>query len=144
MIAQQEVGGSREYLTQFSKESRARSTWIKRPKHLSYAYVAGLIDGDGCYRIRRKGGRIATICVKVAMQEDYILDKLLEDFKGSINDHSEGMRCWRRGLGRGHSAFSLPFLQKMREYSCNENKYRKIQEMIEYLQAAETKRLSVE
>lgn len=141
MIQKQGEGGDRETLSKFARDSRASSKWLKRPKHLSYAYVAGLIDGDGCYRIRRKAGHISTLCVKVAMQEDYLLEKLQEDFRGSINNHSEGMRCWRRGLGRGHKAFSLPFLKKMREYTCLENKYRKIQEMIEYLQTAETKRL---
>ncbi len=133
--------GSREELIEFSKKSRRESCWLKRPKHLSYAYVAGLIDGDGCYRIRRKGGSVVSMCVKVAMQEDFILHKLQEDFNGSINHHSEGMLCWRRGLGKGHIKFSLPFLHKMAQYSCIENKFLKIDEMIRILQAAETKRL---
>jgi len=131
--------GSREELTKFSKESRATTKWLKRPKRLSYAYVAGLLDGDGCYRVRRRNGRVVSMCVKVAMNEEFILEKLLEDFRGSINQHSEGLKCWRRGLGKGHSKFALPFLKKMRLYSCIENKYRKIDEMIKNLQAAETK-----
>lgn len=136
-------GYTREDLAEYSKKSRRESCWLKRPKHLSYAYVAGLIDGDGCYRIRKKNGKVASICVKVAMQENFILDKLQEDFGGSINPHSEGMRCWRRGLGKGHMKFSLPFLKKMRQYSCIENKYLKIDEMIRILQAAETKRSDI-
>lgn len=132
---------TREELTESSRLSRANTRWFKRPKHLSYAYVAGLLDGDGCYRIRKKHGVIVSMCVKAAIQEDFILEKLQEDFKGSINKHSENMRCWRRGLGKGHKQFAIPFLKKMRQYSCIERKYEKIDEMLRYLQATETKRL---
>lgn len=135
--------GTPEELKEFSRLSRANTGWLKRPKHLSYAYVAGILDGDGCYRIRRRKGKIVTICVKAVINEEFILYKLQEDFRGSINNHSEGMKCWRRGLGKGHKGFSIPFLMKMRKYSCIEGKYQKIDEMLEYLQAAETKRLEI-
>ena len=74
-------------LKEFSRLSRENTGWLKRPKHLSYAYVAGLLDGDGCYRIRKKEGKITTMCVKAAINEEFILLKLQEDFGGSINDH---------------------------------------------------------
>lgn len=126
----------REELQSFSKDSRSTSLWLKRPKHLSYAWVAGYLDGDGCYRIRRKDGKIISMCVKAASHDLFILDKLKEDFNGSINvqdKNSTLIKCWRRGLGKGHIKFAIPFLLQMQQYSCIENKYNKIQEMLKYL-----------
>lgn len=131
-------------LQQYSKESRKNTKWLKRPKHLSYAWVAGFIDGDGSYRIRRRDGKIKSLCVKASVKETFILQKLKEDFKGSLNRHSEDLYTWRRGLGKGHMNFSLPFLKKMRKYSCLRTKYGKIEEMIRYLQTAKTKQLELE
>ena len=124
-------------LKEFSKYSRSTSSWFKRPKHLSFAWVAGYLDGDGCYRIRRKSGTIRTLSVKAASHDLFILGKLQEDFGGSINTQAkddETIKCWRRGLGIGNIKFSLPFLYNMRKFSCIENKYRKIQEMITHLE----------
>jgi len=130
-------------LKKFSKTSRQQSTWFKRPRHLSWSWVAGFLDGDGCYRIRRRGGIIKSLCIKAASHDLHILYKLQEDFSGSINMQTKGddtIRCWRLGLGKGHIKSSLPFLYKMRQFSCIENKYLKIQEMISFLESSTSRK----
>lgn len=129
-----------EDIKKYRSDSRVKSTWLKRPKHLAYAWVAGYLDGDGCYRFRKSYN---TLCVKAASGDLHILKKLQEDFKGSLLDSNGNYKTWRRGLGKGNISFSLPFLKKMRTFSCNRQKYHKIQEMITYLEGtvrvAETK-----
>lgn len=130
----------KDHLRNVREESRRTSTWLKRPKHLSYAWVAGYFDGDGSYGFRKKYN---TLDIRVPSQDLHILYKLKEDFGGTIHTPKEGnYKMWTRGLGKGNISFSLPFLKKMRMYSCIERKYNKIQEMITYLESkrvAETK-----
>lgn len=123
-----------EKIREYRSESRRKSTWLKRPKHLAYSWVAGYLDGDGCYRFRRSQN---TLAIKAASDDLHILYKLQEDFKGSVLDSKSTYKVWRRGLGKGHIKFSLPFLKKMRHYSCNRQKYGKIQEMIDYLESTQ-------
>ncbi len=134
-----------DVLRGISEVSRKNSKWLKHPKHLSWAWVAGYLDGDGCYRYRQRKQSVS-LCIKAASQDAHILQQLKRDFKGSILDHGSS-EIWRRGLGKGHIKFSLPFLKNMRKYSCNINKYRQICRMIDYLestQVAKTKRIRSE
>lgn len=121
------------HIKSFREESRRTSKWLKHPKHLSWAWVAGYADGGGNYNFRKSQN---TLSLRIVSGDYHILDKLKEDFGGSILENSTGgnYKFWRRGLGKGHISFSLPFLKKMRQYSCILRKYEKIQEMITYLE----------
>lgn len=126
-----------EQIKEVRRVSRANSTWLKYPKHLSYAWVSGYFDGDGSYGFRKKYN---TLDIRVPSSDLHILYKLQEDFGGSIlTGHSENYKVWSKGLGKGHIKFSLPFLKKMRQYSCIRQKYEKIQEMITYLEQTSSK-----
>lgn len=126
-----------EQIKEMRSTSREESRWLKYPKHLSYAWVAGYFDGDGSYGFRKKYN---TLDIRVPSSDFHILDKLQEDFGGSIlSGHSENYKVWSKGLGKGHIKFSLPFLKKMRQFSCIKQKYNKIQEMITYLEQTSSK-----
>lgn len=132
-----------EELKVFSKCSRQNSKWIKRPKHLSLAWVAGYLDGDGHYRIRHrlkyvksygKECKANELCVQVSCDkyDKHIVDKLKEDFKGSLNLHKDGHYIWKRSLGKTSHTFALAFLKKLRKYCCLEKKYIIIEQMIKF------------
>lgn len=134
------------FIGNFRKKSRVESRWLKHPKHLSVCWLAGYADGDGNYNLRRSQN---TLSLRIVSGDYHILDKLKEDFGGSIIENSVGgnYKTWRRGLGKGHITFSLPLLRKLSQYSCIERKYNKIQEMITYLEStrvATTKQVDTE
>jgi hypothetical protein len=135
-----------EDLKEYFKCSRNNSKWLKHPKHPSYSWVAGYLAGDGhfeCRERRRDVGYIHNLRVSaVANEVDlHVLEFLQLAFKGTItrgNNDPEKPNynnfVWRRGLGKSHRSFSLPFLKKLREYMCLYKKYSIIEEMIKYLE----------
>lgn len=132
-----------EELKTFCKCSRQNSKWLKRPKHLSMAWVAGYFDGDGHYRIRRRKKYIKSykkecstneLCVQVSCDKNdyHIVEKLKEDFKGALNLHKDGHYIWKRSLGKTSHTFAINFLKHLRKYCCLEKKYIVIEAMIEF------------
>lgn len=127
----------------FSKCSRLNSSWLKRPKHLSYAWLAGYFDGDGHYRIRHRRKYVKSVnrwcnshelCVQVSCDKNdqHIIDKIVEDFGGTKHTHKQGHIIWKRSLGKTNSNFAIGFLKKLRSYSCLEKKYLIINDMIQF------------
>jgi len=49
-----------EELKEFRECSRNNTSYLKMPKHLSWAYVAGVIAGDGCIRLSQREGHKST------------------------------------------------------------------------------------
>lgn len=136
-------------LKQLSKTSRACSTFLKTPKHISPVWLAGFLDGDGYFRCRvgrrlyRKGREYIRnylhVSVSLSKEDSFILDFIQKDYGGRV-DHSSEYPRWTKGLGVGNMSSSVRLLRLLRKYSCLEKKYLIIEDMIMFHQEpAETK-----
>lgn len=134
---------NREELREFSKCSRKESSWLKTPKHLSFAWLAGYFDGDGHYRFRQRKKFVKSygkecnaneLCVQVSC--DYsdlkVIIKIVEDVGGNYYRHKSGHIIWKRSLGKNDSNYALKLLKHLRKYSCIEKKYSIIEDMIKF------------
>lgn len=122
-------------LKEYSKCSRQNSKWMRHPKHLSWAWVAGFLDGDGHYRFRhRKGTKHREIYVTFnSSSSDYFISDFFKVcFKGNKYVNAKGLHIWKRALGRDNRSFALVFLKKLRKYSCLINKYSTIDKIIKF------------
>lgn len=141
-------------LKEFSQCSRQNSRWLKKPKHPSFAWVAGFLDGDGCYFYRERyksfkseQKRSTSLKVKVTghLEDTFCLEWLKESFKGHVYFYKEAKSSfWVRNLGKSDSVFALDFLKQMRKYSCISRKYIRICEMISYHENLKQQRLNKE
>lgn len=132
-----------EELKDFSKCSRINSTWLKEPKHPSWTWLAGFLDGDGHYRCRvnrkvfvKRDGQFRNhnqlvISATSCDSDRSILDFISNHIGGSVK-YSSGYPTWTMGLGRSSEKRSLPFLKQMRKYSCLRLKYSIIEDMIKF------------
>lgn len=123
-------------LKEFAKTSRKNVGPLKDKKHPSWGWVAGYLDGDGCYymRNRKKNWGVYTeLLVRVVCHDDDIISlKLLEKaFGGNLkkNNH-EDTHYWTRNLGNGDASFALHFLRKVVRHS--RLKKHKIEQMIHH------------
>lgn len=110
-------------LKEFSISSRKDVGPLKPKKHPTWAWVAGYIDGGGCYyqRSRKKNWGVAKeLLVRVVAHNDDIVGlKLLEhSFKGNLKQNTyENTWYWSRNLGNADTSFALHFLRKMVRHS---------------------------
>lgn len=110
-------------LKEFSLSSRKDVGPLKPKKHPTWAWVAGYIDGDGCYyqRSRKKNWGIAKeLLVRiVAHNDDKIsLELLHKAFGGNLKQNfHENTWYWSRNLGNADRSFALHFLRKMHFHS---------------------------
>lgn len=123
-------------LKEFAKTSRQNSGPLKPKKHPTWAWVAGYIDGDGCYyqRQRKKNWGVATeLLVRVVAENNdkQSLELLHKAFGGNLkaNNH-ESTHYWTRNLGNADAQFALHFLRKMVIHS--RLKKHKIEGMLHY------------
>lgn len=148
-VSIQDTDGLRE----FSKCSRQNSRWLKHPKHPSWAWLAGFLDGDGHYRCRidrlrtySDGStcRANELKLYLGVHEDdkFILEFLKDAFKGSLAQRKDGLYFWQRSLGKSSEKFALPFLKQLRKYSCLEKKYTEICKMIHFHENNKEQRLN--
>lgn len=108
-----------------SKESRKTRSGPLRPKnHPTWAWLAGYLDGDGCYSYRRyivNGYNQWAIHVSaVAHVNDMaVLEFLQKAFGGLIipQGQSGAVMIWRRALGYQNRSFALAFLPKVARHS---------------------------
>lgn len=125
-----------EELKEFSTNSRKDTGPLKPKKHPSWAWVAGYLDGDGCYymRHRKKNWGVATeLIVRVVAENNDIqsLELLHKAFGGNLkkNNH-ENTHYWSRNLGNNDATFAKHFLTKMHFHS--QLKRHKIEQMLHY------------
>lgn len=123
-------------LKQFSIESRKGVGPIKARSWLPKAYVAGFIDGDGCYIMKKSSG---TYNVNTVSSEDdrIVADLLYKQYGGHIYKQENWIR-WRHPLGRTNKSFAIKFLKDMHRHS--RLKRWKIEQFLAY----HSQRLSVE
>lgn len=116
----------RVVLTEASKESRRNSSGPLKPKnHPTWAWLAGYLDGDGCYSYRKNKGYPGqeqwTINVSaVAHINDLCVLKFLQKSFGGIlieQGQSENVKVWRRALGYNNRDFALGFLPNLAKHS---------------------------
>jgi hypothetical protein len=131
----------RASLTAACKESRRmRMGPVKSRNHPAWGWLAGYLDGDGCYTHRENFAKsngywqLSSNVSAVAHVDDiFVLELLQKSFGGTIVDHgkSDNVKVWRRALGFPNRDFALRFLPKLAKHS-RLKKY-KIEEMISYM-----------
>lgn len=123
-------------LKEFARVSRKNVGPLKPKKHPTWAWVAGYLDGDGCYymRTRKKGNSVwKELIVRVVAHDDDIvsLELLHKAFNGRIHKANyENTHNWTRSLGVRDSSFAIYFLRKMVRHS--KLKKHKIEKMLHY------------
>lgn len=115
----QDVTGKEEFFREFSKQGRKDAGPVKAKKHPTWAWIAGYLDGDGCYTFSQKHSRNTLHVGAIAHIDDVVALHLLHKaFGGTVyEEQPDNTRLWRRGLGRGHSAFAKHFLTKVLRHS---------------------------
>lgn len=88
---------------------------VKSKNHPTWAWVAGYLDGDGCYTLSNRAVHIGCITHKDQLDGVKLLHKA---FGGSLYDPREDNSVlWRRGAGKANSDFAVPFLKRMSRHS---------------------------
>lgn len=96
-----------------------RNTGPLKPKNfLSWAYVAGYLDGDGHYKNKfYNGGYHREVSCVCHPDDRIIVDYLIKCFNGTEHVDQAGNIRWRHSLGLHNSAFAEKFLSQMARYS---------------------------
>lgn len=123
-----------EALSLRSRESRRTNVGPIKPKnHPTWAWLAGFLDGDGCFSFRTSRNRNMRLSVSVHEIDVSALELLQKAFGGTIrpNSHKPHVKVWWRGLGPTHRSFALAFLPKLVRQA--RLKRHRIEEMIHWL-----------
>lgn len=143
------TASDRILLVQAGKESRRNNRGPLKPKnHPSWAWLAGYLDGDGCYTHRQNPGTkngktylqwTINVSAVAHINDQAVLQFLQMAFGGQIRDHgkSPNVKVWVRSLGNQNRSFALNFLSKLARHA--RLKRHKIDQMIHHHQ----QRLSV-
>jgi hypothetical protein len=115
----------RETLTHGCKESRRLNRGPLKPKKFpTWAWLAGYLDGDGCYSNRpyEYGGyqqRAMNVSAVAHVNDVKVLEFLQASFGGRIQDHgqSKNVFVWIRNLGPRDKDFALEFLRNISKHS---------------------------
>lgn len=115
----------REVLSAASKESRRLNRGPVRPKnHPTWAWLAGYLDGDGCYSYRRyKNGEywqwVMNVSAVAHVNDIGVLEFLQRSFGGQITGQgqSDNVKVWRRSLGYQNRSFAMRFLPHLAKHS---------------------------
>ena len=102
-------------LKQFNKTSRKDVGPIKNKEWLPKAYVAGFIDGDGCYCMKKSSGTYNVSTVS-HISDRIIADLLFKQYGGRIHYQEDWIR-WVHPLGRTNKQFAIRFLTDMHRHS---------------------------
>lgn len=120
-------------LLEASKASRrTRVGPLKAKNRPTWAWVAGYLDGDGCYSFRTSKNNNMRLSVTAHVTDIIGLELLQNTFGGTIktNPARPSVRVWWRGLGPSHTAFVLRFLPKLIGHS--RLKRHRIEQMIHF------------
>src|SRR5690606_38752957 len=125
-------------LKEFALESRKNTGPLKPKKHPTWAWVAGYLDGDGCYymRQRKKNWGVSTeLLVQVLAHhlDKVSLDLLHKAFGGRLyKSVGKNDQCytWTRNLGNSDKSFAIHFLRKVLRHS--QLKKHKIEKLLHF------------
>lgn len=102
-------------LKEFTIESRKIAGPIKPREWLPKAYVAGFIDGDGCYIMKKSNGSYNVSTVS-HVQDRVVADLLFKQYGGRLHYQEDWIR-WVHPLGRTNKSFAIKFLREMHRHS---------------------------
>lgn len=111
-----------EDLKKYSENSRLIAKPLKPKVHPTWAWVAGYLDGDGCYTFKKHCNPEAINCMTlkimvVCHKNDSVgIEFLKKAFGGSIKEEKDWLR-WARNLGVKDSSFANKFLRKVHRHS---------------------------
>lgn len=120
-------------LSQASRESRKLRVGPLKPKnHPTWAWLAGYLDGDGCFSFRTSRNHNMRLSVTAHITDVSCLEFLQRSFGGTIrkNSRTDNVRVWWRGLGPANRSFALRFLSRLVKHA--RFKRHKIEQMISY------------
>jgi hypothetical protein len=111
-----------EQLKAFAKVSRSDAGPLKPKKHPTWAWVAGYLDGDGCFVYKQPPSEnTPRMYVRATAHENdkVSLELLQKAFGGTVS--SRGKTCphiwdWYHPLGSKNQAFALHFLTKIHRH----------------------------
>lgn len=127
---------SEDELKKFSIESRKETGPIKPKIRPTWAWVAGYLDGDGCYIQKKYNMKHTTRIDAVSHIDDRVgIDLLVTAFGGTLFTEGNYLR-WRRAAGKRSTSFAVPFLKKVHKHS-RLKKY-KIEQMLSFHNSAAT------
>lgn len=116
----EELRGSRVSDKEFEDIKREREIHrhvggsVKPISHVSDAWVAGFLDGDGHY----ENAKQKSVSVFATKTEKFVaMYYLREKLGGYCYESSKKGVGWRRNLGKQGKDFAVPFLTLMRKYS---------------------------
>ena len=115
------------------KESRKTNVGPLKPKnHPTWAWLAGYLDGDGCFSFRTSRNKNMRLSVSAHINDVCALELLQQSFGGTIknNSRSPNIKVWWLGLGPANASFALRFLTKLVKHS--RLKKDKIDQMIHF------------
>lgn len=128
MYKGEDITGLVEVLKATSGLSRCDVGSLKPKKHPTWAWVAGYLDGDGCYTLSKRAVHVGAIA---HVQDSSALELLRHAFGGSLYEPREdNTRLWRRGMGKQNASFAKHFLNKVHRHS--RLKKWKIEQMINF------------
>jgi len=109
----------RQLLAEQSRQSRKERVGPNRPKnHPTWAWLAGYLDGDGCYTYRKNGQqwhmKISALC---HANDKSVLDFLHSAFGGQVANTEGDLWLWTRSLGYHNRDFALGFLPHLAKHS---------------------------
>lgn len=101
------------------KASRTNAGPLKPKNHPSWAWLAGYLDGDGCFSFRTSRNNNMRLSVTAHVMDASVLVFLQKAFGGTIRDNpsSSNIKVWWRGLGPANASFALTFLSKVARHS---------------------------
>lgn len=123
-------------LKELNKTSRENVGPLKNKEWLPKAYVAGFLDGDGNYNMKKSSGTYRVVSTS-DIRDRVVADLLLKQYGGYLTYQDNCVR-WNRSLGRTNKTFAIRFLQDMHRHS--RLKRHKIEQFLSY----HSQRLNVE
>lgn len=132
-------------LKKYSKWSRTCSGSVKAKSHPTWAWLAGYLDGDGCFYVGKSRVRsmpIMTLSITTHKYDRAGIDLIQKAFKGWISTFKDKpyLYTWQRSLGKQHWSFIKRFLPKVLHYSII--KKHKIERILEIHNKFHKQRLS--
>lgn len=114
----------RDALIAASRESRRTNVGPLKPKnHPTWAWLAGYLDGDGCYAYRTHRANTGyvqwtmNVSAVAHIHDASVFEFLQASFGGVISDQSPTVKVWRRSLGYQNRDFALRFLPHLAKHS---------------------------
>jgi len=134
-------------IKEYVKCSRSSSKWKREPKHISKAWLAGFVDGDGHYRVRinrvrkfRDGSKVTANELKLFLgtQESdmFILRQLHKEYGGSLGKRADGFWMWQLALGKNSRSTAVNLLTPLKKFTCIPKKYSAIQKVLAFHEQA--------